>query len=73
VLDVTGSAGDLGKTPGKDAAAGKATLVAALGLAGARDEAERLAEAARASARRAGCGAQSLALWLVQYVLERRS
>jgi farnesyl diphosphate synthase len=33
---VTASQSDLGKTPGKDQAAGKATIVALLGVAGAR-------------------------------------
>jgi farnesyl diphosphate synthase len=36
VLDVGGDVAVMGKTVGKDAAAGKATAVAALGLAGAR-------------------------------------
>ena len=36
LLDVTASQSDLGKTPGKDQAAGKATIVALLGVAGAR-------------------------------------
>ena len=36
LLDVEGDSDDLGKAAGKDAAAGKATLVAALGVAGAR-------------------------------------
>ncbi len=48
LLDSEGSAVDLGKSVGKDAAAGKATLVALLGAAGARDEAARLAAAAAA-------------------------
>ncbi|HVS18432.1 MAG TPA: polyprenyl synthetase family protein, partial [Planctomycetota bacterium] len=42
LLDVTGDAATLGKTPGKDARARKATLVATLGIDGARDEVERL-------------------------------
>src|SRR5262249_26010716 len=50
ILDVTGDAGTLGKTPGKDARGRKSTLVAALGLEGARIEAERLADLARAAA-----------------------
>ena len=47
LLDVTGSAKTLGKTPGKDAAAGKATLVSALGFDAAKDYARSLAEKAQ--------------------------
>jgi farnesyl diphosphate synthase len=46
VLDEAGSAADLGKTAGKDAAQGKATMVSILGLDRARAQAERLAEQA---------------------------
>lgn len=46
VLDETASAEELGKTIGKDAAQGKATMVAILGLDRARAQAERLAEQA---------------------------
>ncbi|MEP9365997.1 polyprenyl synthetase family protein [Xanthobacter sp. VNH20] len=37
ILDIEGSTADLGKTAGKDVTAGKATLVASLGVAAARD------------------------------------
>lgn len=50
VLDVVGDAKSLGKTPGKDAAADKATLVRELGLDGAREEARRHGEKALSSA-----------------------
>ena len=48
LLDSTRSTEELGKTAGKDDAAGKATLVAVLGLKGARRYAEQLAEQAQA-------------------------
>jgi geranylgeranyl pyrophosphate synthase len=73
LLDVTGSAEELGKTPGKDADAGKATLVAALGFEGARAEAERLADQAREAALSAGCPAEGRAVALVEWLLARRS
>jgi farnesyl diphosphate synthase len=50
ILDVTGDALTLGKTPGKDEKASKPTIVAALGLDGARRTASLLAEEARAAA-----------------------
>jgi farnesyl diphosphate synthase len=72
LLDVTGDAGTLGKTPGKDEAGGKATLVAALGLEGARADAGRLAASARSLAMAAGCRPGDLALEMVDAVLTRR-
>jgi farnesyl diphosphate synthase len=48
LLDVEGDAADLGKTPGKDAAAGKATFVSILGLERARSQATMLARQAAA-------------------------
>lgn len=47
ILDCTQSAEVLGKSPGKDVAAGKATYPALLGLDGARREARRLTALAR--------------------------
>lgn len=46
ILDVEGSTEDLGKTQGKDSASSKATYVQLLGLQGAKQEAQRLLEAA---------------------------
>jgi geranylgeranyl pyrophosphate synthase len=62
VLDVTGDAATLGKTPGKDAEAQKGTLVAVLGLDGARAEAEKHAGEARRLSELAGLGALGLGL-----------
>ena len=45
LLDVTGTAGELGKSAGKDAAAGKATWVRVEGLEAARRRTTRLGEA----------------------------
>tara|TARA_B100001939_G_scaffold233853_1_gene201551 strand:- start:13965 stop:14852 length:888 start_codon:yes stop_codon:yes gene_type:complete len=42
LLDIEGDSEDLGKTPGKDAEAGKATLVSLLGVDRARTQAEML-------------------------------
>lgn len=42
LLDVTGSAADMGKTLGKDAQSGKLTCVSAYGVEGTRDHVEKL-------------------------------
>ena len=73
VLDVTGNAAALGKTPGKDAASDKATLVAVLGLDGARAECVALAEQARSAALEAGCAADGLAHRLPAWLAKRTS
>jgi geranylgeranyl diphosphate synthase type II len=49
ILDRTGTASRLGKTPGKDEEAGKITYPALLGLEGAKAEAERQVEIALAA------------------------
>ena len=71
VLDVTGDALTLGKTPGKDEGAAKGTLVAALGLEGARLEASRRASEARDHANLLGLG--PLGLGLIELLLRRKS
>ncbi len=72
VLDVTGSAAELGKTAGKDAAQGKATLVAVWGVERARAQAEALAT--QAAAHLDGFGEEGRLLRdLAAFVVNRRS
>ena len=72
VLDVVGDEVALGKSVGKDAAAGKATFIAALGEDGARREARSLVD--RAAGRLEGLGEPAGALRAFgEYVLTRRS
>jgi len=73
LLDVTGDAATLGKTPGKDAALERATLVAALGLEGARRRAEERAGGLRKRAEKLGFGPGAPLHGLVDFVLERRA
>ncbi len=73
ILDVTGDAATLGKTPGKDQAAGKATVVAALGLEGARAHAKDLARAARKAAEGLGAVKGDLAYDIVSHLLNRQA
>jgi len=72
VLDVTGDAQTLGKTPGKDARHEKATLVAALGLEGARGEVERLEARARQAALDLGLAGEHLGPRLIERLARRR-
>jgi geranylgeranyl pyrophosphate synthase len=72
VLDATSSAEDLGKTPGKDAAAGKATYPAAVGIDVAREEALELSEQAVAALEAFGARADCLRE-LARFVIERKS
>ena len=71
VLDVTGDAESLGKTPGKDAALERQSAVDWLGLDGARALARDQAERAREAARRLGAGPSSPLVALPGALLER--
>ena len=73
LLDVTGDAGSLGKTPGKDMAAGKATLVSARGVDGAAEAARSAASTARSAARRAGASEGHPTFWIIDRMLRRTS
>jgi geranylgeranyl pyrophosphate synthase len=68
VLDIEGAASTLGKTPGKDAAAGKATYPALYGIDGARRMAAACVDRAEALLAQAGIGNSPLARigrWIV--------
>jgi farnesyl diphosphate synthase len=71
LLDATGTTEETGKTAGKDAAAGKATLVAVLGIARARAQAEMLAAQAAGHLESFGARAELLRQ-LAAYVVTRR-
>ncbi len=72
VLDAVGTTEGIGKTAGKDEAAGKATLVALLGVERARMQAEMLA--AQAAGHLAGFGPEADRLRaLAAFVVERHS
>ncbi len=70
ILDITGDARDLGKTPGKDQAANKPTYPALLGLDGAREHAKLLVEDALDSLDKLGEQAATLR-WIAAYIVER--
>ena len=71
LLDAEGSTEQVGKTAGKDAAAGKATLVGIMGVERARDQAMMLAEQAAGHLDAFGTGADRLRA-LVRYVVDRK-
>jgi farnesyl diphosphate synthase len=60
LLDVQGDAATVGKATGKDAAAGKATYVSVLGIAGARAKLGELEAEAIAALQSFGAAAQTL-------------
>ncbi|MCI0756969.1 polyprenyl synthetase family protein [Teichococcus vastitatis] len=72
ILDATATAAETGKATGKDAGAGKATLVGLLGLERARLQAERLAAQAAAHLDSFGDRADLLRM-LAAYTIHRRS
>jgi farnesyl diphosphate synthase len=72
LLDVEGDADEVGKATGKDAAAGKATMVAVLGLDLARSHADMLARQAAAHLDGFGDRAENLRA-LAAFVVTRRS
>jgi farnesyl diphosphate synthase len=72
VLDATATAAETGKATGKDADAGKATLVGLLGLDRARAQSERLVAQAREHLDSLGERADLLRM-LADYTIDRRS
>lgn len=72
VLDVEGETAEIGKTAGKDAAAGKATMVSVLGLERARAHADMLAQQAAAHLDGFGPRAANLRA-LAAFVVARRN
>jgi farnesyl diphosphate synthase len=72
LLDVEGRQEDIGKTPGKDVATGKATFVSLLGLERARDQASLLADQAGRHLDMFGDKAELLKQ-AARYVVERRT
>jgi farnesyl diphosphate synthase len=72
LIDALGSTETAGKRTGKDEAAGKATMVSALGVEGARGEVSRLAQAAQGALAAYGPQADLLRA-LPYYLLDRTS
>jgi farnesyl diphosphate synthase len=72
ILDVEGAAGEIGKTPGKDKAAGKPTFVSQLGLGGAKTLARSLTSRAAGHLTPYGDRAELLKA-AAAFVLERKS
>jgi farnesyl diphosphate synthase len=72
LLDIEGTAAELGKTPGKDQAAGKATFVSILGKERARAQADLLARQAAAHLEPFGAAADLLRQ-AAKFVVARRT
>jgi farnesyl diphosphate synthase len=72
LLDVEGDAAIVGKSTGKDAAAGKATFVGVLGVSGARAQLQQLVNEAEAALARFGESADILKA-AARFVAERRA
>jgi geranylgeranyl pyrophosphate synthase len=72
ILDVEGASADLGKTAGKDAAAGKPTYVSLYGLDGARARASACLQGAEAALADAGLSASHLR-GIARWIVERRT
>jgi len=72
LLDISGSAAELGKSPGKDGAAGKSTLPGILGEEAAAGEAERLVTLAVSELKEYGEAAEPLCA-LARYAVARRT
>ncbi len=70
ILDVEGDTATLGKTQGKDAASGKPTYPALIGLKGARELAQNLRQDALDSLSGLGNRADPLR-WLADYIVQR--
>ena len=70
LLDFTADSSEMGKRTGKDADRGKLTYPGLLGIAGARQKAEQLVEAAKCHVAVFDAAGWRL-MWLANYVLER--
>jgi geranylgeranyl pyrophosphate synthase len=72
ILDVEGASAELGKTAGKDAAAGKPTYVSLYGLAGAKSRAAACLERARTALETCGLAGSHLD-GIARWIVERRT
>lgn len=70
ILDVTGTVEELGKTPGSDKRQDKSTYVSLLGIAGAQQEAQRVAHIAHDALRQVN-GDTTVLMALIDYLVKR--